>query len=451
MISGLETVQTEIAHIAGAESVSAEDAACRALAVDGQVPRCVVYPRTAAQVAAALKCATDHSLAVIPSRSATKLGIGNTPARYDVALSLKQLNNVWHYEPADLTATVEAGMKLGDLQALLGRNGLWLPLDPPGGERASLGGTLAANASGSLRLLYGTPRDMIVGMTIATTDGKIIKAGGRVVKNVAGYDLTKLLIGSHGSLGVIVEAHLKLFPLPAGRATFVFELSTLDAARDLRNRIVNSPLTPMRMVLLNAEAGTNLAADSAFPAFDAPLTLWVEAGGSNQALARYARTLGELGSAAGSEARTLEQGSAEHAWTCITDFHSWLPGHFCDAVILRALLPIAATEEFVDHARQEAEKTKSRLAVFAQTGVGEARLCFPQPPEVSAVVSTIENLRAAAKKLGGALVIERCPPEIKKRVDVWGATGNDFEIMRKVKQAWDPKGILSPGRFVGRL
>jgi len=388
---------------------------------------------------------------VIPCRNATKLGVGNIPVRYHVALSLSKLNNVWHYDPEDLTATVEAGMKLGDLSHLLAKNGLWLPLDPPGGARSSLGGTLSSNASGPLRLLYGTPRDMIVGMAIATTDGKIIKAGGRVVKNVAGYDLTKLLIGSHGSLGVIVEANLKLFPLPAGRRTFVFRLAGLDAARELRKRIIQSPLNPMRMVLLNSESQMLVTQSPGERGAEAGMTLWVEAGGTNRVLERYARTLSELGAASGVALSPLEQNTSGHGWERITNFHSWLPADFSEAVILKALLPIAATEEFLNLAQREAEKTKSRLAVFAQTGVGAVHLCYPEPPDNSEMVSAVDCLRSAARDLDGVLVVERGSHELKTQVDVWGPPGNDFEIMRQVKQAWDPNGILSPGRSIGRL
>src|SRR5438874_271420 len=135
------------------------------------------------EVAAVLQCAADHELAVLPCRNLTKIGIGHPPRRYDVALSLKEMNRVWYYEPADLVISVEPGMKLGDFQHFVGRHRLWLPLDPAGGARASLGGILAASSSGPLRSAYGTPRDMVLGMKIATTEGNVIKTGGRVGKN----------------------------------------------------------------------------------------------------------------------------------------------------------------------------------------------------------------------------------------------------------------------------
>ena len=454
MITILESAQAEFAGIVGATHVASDEVACRKLAVDGLAPKSVVYPKSPEEVAEVLKCAAAHDLAVIPCRSATKLGIGNIPRRYDVALSLKEMNNVWHYEPADLTVSVEAGMKLGDFAPLLARNGLWLPFDPPGGARSSLGGTLATNASGPLRQFYGTPRDMVVGMKIATADGKIIKTGGRVVKNVAGYDLTKLLIGSYGSLGVIVEANLKLFPLPAERATFVFRAPSIGAARGLRRGIANSPLTPLRMVLMNHEAEELLsegAPGARAEGTAGEFALWVEAGGTKRVLERYARTLEEIGKAAGAPVSLIDSENSGRGWTRIADFPSWLGVDSPGLLILRASLPIAASEEFVHRARQDAEKARTCLAVIAQTGVGVVHLCWPDIPDISGIVSTIESLRGAATKLRGALVVERCGPEIKSHVDVWGAPGNDFEIMRKIKQAWDPKGILSPGRFVGSL
>ena len=451
MITTHESAQAEFASIVGAAHVVSDEVTCRTLSIDGLAPKSVVYPKSPEQVAAALKCAVDHDLAVIPCRSATKLSMGNIPRRYDVALSLKELNNVWHYEPADLTVSVEAGIKLGDFAQLLARNGLCIPLDPPGGARSSLGGILATNAAGPLRQFYGAPRDMVVGMKIATTDGKIIKAGGRVVKNVAGYDLTKLLIGSFGSLGVIVEANLKLFPLPAGRATFAFRAPRLEMARDLRRRIVNSPLTPMRMVLMNEGAKGLLAPGAHSGEGAGEFALWVEAGGTQRVLEHYARTLEELGRAAGASATPLESEDAERGWARIADFHSWLGAEFPRLMILKALLPIAAGEDFVNRAQQEAERAKLRLAVFAHTGVGVLSLCWLDPSDISGMVAAIESLRRIANEMRGALVVERCEPEIKNRVDVWGAPGNDFEIMRKIKAAWDPKGILSPGRFVGAL
>jgi len=446
-----ETMQREFTAIVGASRVVADPAACAALSVDGKAQQCIVYPSCAEEVAAVLRCAAEHELAIIACRNGTKLGVGNPPRRYDVALSLKEMNRAWHYEADDLTITVEPGMKFGDFQHFVGRQGLWLPLDPPGGARASLGGIVATNAAGPLRLYYGAPRDMVLGMKIATAEGKVVKAGGRVVKNVAGYDIAKLLIGSYGTLGVIVETSFKLFPLPSERETFVIAAGTLGIARDLRQRILHSPLTPLRMVLLNAHAAELTLAGTPQERPAKEPEIWLEMAGSPRVLERCHRELADLAKAAGTPLRRLAFDEAENVWTRISDLQSWLPGRSAGAVILKALLPDASSEELMSRAEQEAENDKAQLAGVAQLGVGVLHLCLLSEAATPAILGLIRRLRSATEGLGGVLIVERCLWDIKDRVDVWGSLGDDFAVMKKVKETWDPKGTLSPGRFLGRL
>ena len=446
-------MHSEFAAIVGDARLVSDPAACQSFAVDGRAPGSVVYPQSAEQVAAVLKCAADHSLAILPCRNLTKIGVGNPPRRYDVALSLKEMNQVWHYEPADLTISVEAGMKLGDFEHLVGRHGLWLPLDPAGGARASIGGILAANSNGPLRAAYGGPRDMVLGMKIATTQGKVVKTGGRVVKNVTGYDIAKLLIGSYGTLGVIVEASFKLYPRPAERATFVMPLATLVAARQLRGAIQRSHLQPLRLVLMDGAASALVRAappGNAEASDFEPLELWIEAGGSPRVIERYARELEVMSQAARTKVVRVETGAQER-WDRIADFATWMAESFPDAVILKVSLPIARTEEFLDRARSEAQNRGQWLASVSLTSVGVVRVCLRAERGARELLAPVERLRQTAQGLGGTLVVERCPHQLKPEVDVWGPAGDDFEVMRKLKEVWDPKGVLAPGRFVGGL
>jgi len=449
--TAVETMQREFVAIVGPSHVVSDPAACAAVSVDGKTPQCIVYPTSAEEVAAVLRRAAELGLAVIPCRNGTKLGVGNPPRRYDVALSLKDMNRVWHYEPDDLTVTVEPGMKFGDFQHFVGRHGLWLPLDPPGGARASLGGIVATNATGPLRLHYGAPRDMVLGMKIATVEGKVVKTGGRVVKNVAGYDIAKLLIGSYGTLGVIVETSFKLFPLPAERATFVIPVGTLGIGRDLRRRILHSPMTPLRMVLLDARAAELTLAGTPLERSVKELEIWLEMAGSARGMGRCHGELEDLAKAAGASLHRLAADSADSVWTRVADLPSWLPGRSPGVVILKALLPDASSEELFSRAEQEAENDKALLAGFAQLGVGVLHLCLLSEAATPAVLGLIRRLRGAAENLGGVLTIERCHWDLKERLDAWGTDSDDFAVMKKIKETWDPKGTLSPGRFVGRL
>lgn len=446
MTAAVDSVRTEFESLLGESRVVADGAACAALAVDGKIPSYILYPDSAEKVAAILYCAAANDLAVIPSRNGTKLATGATPRRYDIALSLKEMNRVWHFEAADLTISLEPGMKFGDFQEFIGRNGLWLPLDPRGGARASMGGIIAANATGLLRQGFGGPRDMVLGLKIATTDGKIVKTGGRVVKNVAGYDLGKLIVGSHGSLGVIVEVNLKLYPKPPERVTFAISVSALNQARDLRRSILRSPLDALRLILLDSTAVDLLCSDR--QSYTQPdREVRIEVGGSNRVIQRCERELAQLASSVGASLERCEGAEAE--WNCISDLPAWLRQKYPDVVVLKAALPIAASEEFLSVAQQPVERI--RLAGFAQVGVGIIHICVLPETLNADLDALVALLRITAGNLGGTLVVEHCPTEIKGRTDVWGPTGDDFEVMRKMKSVWDPKGILAPGRFVGGI
>lgn len=451
-------IPTDLASIVGGAPVVKDPAACADFAIDGATPNMVVYPTCAEEVAEALRCAAAHDLAVIPCRNGTKLGIGAPPRRYDVALSLKDMNRVWYYEPDDLVVSVEPGMKLTDLQRFLARHQLWIPLDPGGRERASVGGILAADAAGPLRLQYGGPRDMVLGMKIATPDGRIVKTGGRVVKNVAGYDLAKLLIGSYGTLGVIVEATFKLYPKVPNRATWVIDHGSLATAREIRRDLLRSPLRPLRMVLLNAQAQRLLGGSGSGAAVTtAPGTrfaIWIEAGGSDRVLARYADELNAMVAKHGAAIHTVETEVAALVWERIADFGLRLTEEQQVPVLVKASLPIASAEDFLESAEAEGARQRFDVAGVVQTGVGVVELGlrvaesrgFGPGPE-----GLINTLRSAAAAFGGSLVVTRYPAKMKSTIDVWGPPGDDFEVMRKLKATWDPKSTLSPGRFVGGL
>jgi glycolate oxidase FAD binding subunit len=459
----VDSLRTDLAVLVGDSRVLTDPQARAALAVDAKVPDWIISPATGEQVASVLRYAAAHDLALIPCCGGTKLATGNPPRRYDIALSMNQLNHVRHYEPADLTISVEAGMTLADFQDLVGGNGLWLPLDPRGGARASLGGIIAANAAGPLRQGFGGPRDMVLGLKIATTDGKVAKTGGRVVKNVAGYDLAKLLTGSYGTLGVVVEASLKLFPRPPERATFTIRIGTLEIARDLRRSILCSPLNPLRLVLLGFVALRLVrgAVQHAVPggaaraAGPSGLELWIEMGGSRRVLERCERELGQLASAVGATLERLE--GAETAWEYIADPAIWLQKKNPDLTVLKAALPVAASEEFLRRARQEAQTRRIVLASFAQVGVGIVHLCVlpasagRQDTPSTRLADFVLSLRKATQDFRGTLIIECGAVDLKSRVDVWGPAGDDLEAMRRMKAAWDPKGILTPGRFLGGI
>src|SRR5712691_6599538 len=220
-------------------------------AIDGREPERVVFPETIEQVAEVLRTASEQHIAVTPVGHGAFLHIGGIPRRYGLALVLQRLNRIVDYQPADMTVTVEAGMTLARLQETLGENGQWLPIDPPSPEQATIGGIVAANLSGSVRLSQGTIRDFLIGLKVVQANGTVIKGGGRVVKNVAGYDLPKLYCGSFGTLGVIVEATFKVRPRPEAQAVLSLTFPSVEQAMDLALRLLGSELQPFFLELAN--------------------------------------------------------------------------------------------------------------------------------------------------------------------------------------------------------
>jgi glycolate dehydrogenase FAD-binding subunit len=447
----VEAVRAELASIVGEAQVVCDDQARVRMSVDGRLPSSVVYPASADQTAQTLGFAARNGLAVIACGGGSQLGLGNPPKKYDIALSLRDVRKLLHHEPADLTSGVEAGMKFQEFQDILRRDGLWLPLDPPGGDQATLGGIVSANASGPLRHLYGTPRDMVLGMRIATTEGKLIKTGGCVVKNVAGYDLGKLMIGSFGTLGIIVDINFRLYPLPPVRETFIFSAGTLGIARDLRRSILNSPLEPARLVLLDAEASKLIRPAAVAGSAAREPEVWVEVSGSKAVIERTRKELEELGRAVGAKVQPHDPESSQASWRLISDFTNWFRITSPESVVLKATLPIAHSEEFLSLAQQEAENEKASVASVAQVGAGIINFGLTGSQGVSSIAPLVARLRKSLEKLGGALAVIVAPPEFKAQVDVWGMPGSGFKLMQKMKQVWDSKGVLAPGRFVGGI
>jgi len=381
-------------------------------AVDGLTPSSVTTPSSAEELAAALAVANEHGAAVIPWGGGLHMALGNIPSRYDLALRTAALDRVLEHEPADLTATVEAGITMGKLQSTLAAHGQFLPIDAPAG--ATIGGVLTANVSGPSRHAYGLPRDWLIGCRVAHADGSISKGGGRVVKNVAGYDMPKLAVGSLGTLGVIVEATLKVAPLPAAQETLVVHCDSLAAAAALVFAADDRGLALRAVAILD---GTTAA-------------FWLA--GPASAVQRTSRELRQLVS--GCETQHLEGEASHDFWQHLVDAQPEP-----DGVAIKASLPPAAVAGFVAHCELATTAYPTTGLVLAHV---EAR---------AAERVDIDALRRAARGAGGSLVVTSAPVELKRRIDVWGEPGDALPLMRRLKEQFDPRGTLNPGRYAGGL
>jgi len=378
-------------------------------AVDGLRPAFVVSPSAPEDVATVLAIAQESGAAVVPFGAGTQMALGMPPERYDLALDLRRLDRVVEYEPADLTVTVEAGIRLDELQRRLGEHGQWLPLDLP---HVTVGGLLATNASGPARHAHGTARDLVIGMTVVLADGSLVKSGGRVVKNVAGYDMAKLHIGALGTLGVIVQASFKVAPLPQSNASVV-----------LRGPLSNIMSIDARLRTLRlAGLGTALAKDASSPDW----RLIVGFAGGEAAVERSQRELAAIAPAA----------VAESAWRTL--------GRSLDASLLvRASVLTTATASVCE------ALASLRANVLAYPSVGVVYGAWADAGAVTP--EALIDLRRRCVAAGGALVLERAAADLKRHVDVWGAPRADFSLMLRLKEELDPRRVLNPGRYLGGL
>jgi glycolate oxidase FAD binding subunit len=392
--------------------------------ISGLPPQFIAEPKDEKQLAAALSVANEAGIPVVPRGGGTKLDWGNPPKSAQLILSTVRLNRIVEHAWADLTVTIEAGCTLQSLQETLAQHGQRLALDALWPERATIGGVLSTNDSGALRLRFGALRDLIIGATIALPDGTLASSGGKVVKNVAGYDLPKLVTGAFGTLGVITRVVFRLHPLPRATKSFSFTVENFPAMQQNILAIQDSQLAHTALQIRCAADGPP-SADILFEATGAGLA------------AQESQLRKLLGS-------TLVELSFENGWDARQNL--WDSPTNTTALAKISLLPtnIAKTLDSLK-AIGDSRKTNWRLVLQA-TGIGMLRLEAP-PPQLSAAV---EQLRDELQSRGGSLVVLHRPAGLAS-IDAWGDAGDTVPLMRAVKHQLDSKNTLNPGRFVGGI
>ncbi len=450
---------TRLEEIVGGEHVITDAAETAAREVCGVRPAAIVRPADAAQIAEIIRFASAEKLAVIPMGSGTKMGIGSPPARYDIALDLSRMNRVLAYDPQDLTLGVEPGVRIEDLLRTLAEKKQFLPLAVPFLDRATIGGIVAANSSSPLRHAYGAVRDFCLGMEFVTGEGAGAKSGGRVVKNVTGYDLHKLLIGSLGTLAVIARVNFRTFPMPPSQGMFVASFSSAEAAYEFCRAISHSVLTPQMVEVADPDAGRLIfSAEASARIMSMQWSVVISAAGQPAVVDRYARELGRMASAANA-AEFFQIADTEYhsVFARIREFLRLVLEAAPDAAIFRISVLPTVMPSLLKGLSELAKRYETGLATltrasgivyaafFAQAG-SEASTAFSASAvkEVFQICSLPEN--------GAQAMLEWCPREIKTSADaVWGPSRPDFELMRRVKVSFDPQNVLAPGRFAGGI
>ena len=421
--SGLHSaLRYKFIAIVGNENVRAATAAD---AVAGVHPKLVIEPETESEISEILRLSNAAGLAVIPRGGGTKLGWGNSPERADLVLSTARLNEIIEHAWADLTVTVEAGCTIQRLQETLAEHGQRLALDPLWPEKATIGGVLSANDSGALRLRFGALRDLIIGATIALPDGTLASSGGKVVKNVAGYDLPKLVTGALGTLGIITRAVFRLHPLPRNTRSFSVATANAEEAQRFALAVQDSKLAHTFL--------QSHFSDDASPVSDI-LFEGTEAG----LVAQEAQLRNLAAPAKVLETSTSSWTAREKLWTLADPENT--------AIAKISVLPanVARTMKLVEHIAN-GQQVRWRALVYA-TGLGWLRL----EGKVGALRGALQALRGELESQQGSLVALHRPEKMPS-FDAWGNAGDALPLMKAVKQQLDPKSTLNPGRFVGGI
>lgn len=427
--------------------------AAAGFAVDGVSPALLVHPASQEEVSSVVTACGEAGAAIIPWGGGTAMGLGNRPARADVAVVLDRLNRIVEFDAANLNVSVEAGMRLADLEVELAKQRQFLPIDPPAEGKATVGGILAANGSGPWRLLYGTARDWVLGMRVVLPNGQRIRCGGKVIKNVSGYDMNKLFIGSLGTLGIISEATFKLLPLPAVRASVAGVFAELGQAAGVVAKVLDSVLLPEAMELLGLDAVTLLGPTLGLDATGYGLA--VSFAGSRETVERQVRDF--TGLFRDAKARVTTAVSDERtapAWKTVRNVFDLLPGPPPERITCKIGVLISRTADLLAAAEALGRRHRLRGAVTAHAGSGVVRACYllgPEAPPVEVLASGLEELRREAEKAEGSLVLQGAPAALKTHLDAWGKPGGAFDVMQRLKAEFDPQGLCNPGRFLGGL
>ena len=421
-IADVATAWSELRAAVGAEHMRAavpEDA------VDGLLPQMVIEPGSPQEIASVLETATRAGLRVIPRGGATKMDWGNPPRDGELIVSTRRLNRVLEHAWGDMTATVEAGCTFTQLQQTLAEHGQRVALDPLWPDRATVGGILATNDSGSLRTRFGALRDLIIGITLALADGTLAKSGGKVVKNVAGYDLPKLATGSLGTLGIITQAIFRLHPVPTETRSLSFSNHNNAAMNGLVLKILDSTLIP---------TGIQVRAGNSFLP-EVELRFEGTATGCEAQIEQTSRIA--IGG------RRIE--SSADVWNAPATLWSGAE----PAVVCKFTLLPADLGAFCDKVTRVSERLHLSWRLIAQAaGVGQLRL---EGTESAALLAAIRDLLERLESSRGSLAVLRCPLEVKRKADVWGNAGDALQLMRDIKAQFDPAGRLNPGRFIGGI
>ena len=438
----------EIINIVGDENAISQSPEFERYTIEGKTAKVVVLPQTVEEVSEIMKVASSESLAVIPWGGGTKIGFGREPNRADIVLCTGRLNQVLEYEASDLVAATQCGITLKEFQRFLREKNQFLAIDPPHLENgATVGGIIATNDSGPRRLRYGTMREFLIGIKVVRSDGAVVKGGAKVVKNVAGYDIPKLYVGSFGTLGIIVEGIFRLYPIPELSQTYIVSFSALEVLQGAVDSILNSSLVPTCLETLSPSLTDCISDKLSLNISRGKYALAIRMESVEKAVRDQISKVKAICGERNGQGISIDGSLEETLWEEIREF-PWRNSPNSKAVCKASVLITDVPRIF--QALRELSNDHG-VRVYASSRAGNGIVIVSMEGEISPLIEATSSLHNLVSSLKGNLMIQDAPSYVKAQLDVWGEIGAPLKVMERLKSLFDPNNILNPGRFVGGI
>jgi glycolate oxidase len=481
-VTKLNKTITRFTQIVGEDNIRTAPEVTAQHAVDGVSPGVVVFPGDMEQVAEVVRLANKERLTIFPWGSGSKTSGATPPKQLDLVACMSRLNTIIDMDTANLTVTVQAGVKFKDVQMGLSsrenrcylpitkdaqdggklfcsernRTGCFLPLDPPFFDTATMGGIIAGNSTGPRRLLYGLPRDLVLGVRFVAPNGEIIGAGGKTVKNVSGYDISKLMIGSYGSLGILCEMTLRLLPLPERMETRLFSFSSFTHASDFVTRIFESNLLPAAVELMNSHEVEQLPYEglSGFESGGYEVAVALE--DFQESVERMKSEMTEMVSDLAHKGETgLEEKEHGAFWAAVSNTDRSLFKRFNGLITAKLSYPLSEWKGLIPIAEEALSGLGTGHVLQAHAGSGVCRISLltdnPNKETLEKAIQALGKISEHCSRIGGTLFITRGPASLRKHFSVWAKPGPELLVMKRIKEHLDPSGVMCPAPFMGDL
>ncbi len=417
--------------------------------VDGKNSKFRVIPENIGQISEIMKLAFRENLKVVPYGSGTKINIGNIPSRVDLLLSLSKLNKILEFNPDDLTVSVETGIKVSDFNRFLSEKGLFLPVDPPFADKCTIGGITAVDSNGPMRLKFGKIKDMVTAMKIILSDGSIVKTGARVVKNASGYNISRLYIGSMGTIGIIAEISLKLHPFPESEKNALLFFNDISDFINFCESVRDSFLIPSYLEYLSPSFVRFLPKGIVENFVKNYHLSLIGFDGFSETVDWQLEQIKVLSKKNNCQKTFIPFDAGNSLLSHIRNFYLL----FADSLIFKVSVVIPEFKNVLHKIKSLPFENKFQEAVLSHFGSGIIYVIYPLDNinDDNKVIELINMVEDIAIDSGGNFMIEDIPLKFKEKVSVWGRKNKNSKIMKRIKEQFDPNNILNPGRFVGGI